>query len=139
MGRWRPLPHDLPIEVARLVRDMRRHVDRSGVTVATLASKSGYSRSSWVRYLNGHRLPPWAAVAGLGRLTHADWEQLHVRWESAAHAWAPPQRGGGTDPEPAAAAAPRQETPRQETPGSAGGGATTDEAATDEAATDEAI
>ncbi|MGW1620878.1 helix-turn-helix domain-containing protein [Streptomyces sp. NPDC002172] len=110
MVRWRPLPRDMPIEVARLVRDMRRHMDRSGVNTATLASKTGYSRSSWTRYLNGRRLPPWPAVEGLGRLAQADWEQLRVRWESAAHAWTPASRTGGADPRDDAADA-RQQAP----------------------------
>ncbi|MBY8846535.1 XRE family transcriptional regulator [Streptomyces sp. SP2-10] len=87
MGRWRPLPGDLPIEVVRLVRELRLCLDRCEASAATVAAKTGYSRSSWRRYVNGSRLPPWPAVEALGRMAHADREQLRVLWESAAHAW----------------------------------------------------
>ncbi|MGV9251131.1 DUF2690 domain-containing protein [Streptomyces sp. NPDC003697] len=87
MGRWQPLRGDLPAEVARLVRELRQYVDRCEMNTMTVATKTGYSRSSWLRYLNGRRLPPWAAVAELGRLAQADAEPLRVLWESAAHAW----------------------------------------------------
>lgn len=123
MGRWRPLPGDLPPEVARLVKDMRRQVDRSGASAASVAARTGYSRSSWLRYLSGRRLPPWPAVEGLGRLAHADWERLRVLWESAADAWA---RTGGTQ---RAGEAPDEPTARraaddpETAPGTAHGGA----------------
>ncbi|MFI1095919.1 helix-turn-helix domain-containing protein [Streptomyces sp. NPDC020917] len=87
MGRWQPLRSDLPAEAVRLVRELRQYVDRCELNAATLAARTGYSRSSWLRYLNGRRLPPWQAVAGLGRLAQADAEHLRVLWESAAHAW----------------------------------------------------
>jgi hypothetical protein len=87
VGRWRPLRGDLPAEVVRLVRELRQYVDRCELNAATVATKTGYSRSSWLRYLNGRRLPPWPAAAGLGRLAQADPEHLRVLWESAAHAW----------------------------------------------------
>lgn len=86
MGRWQPLRDDLPPEVVRLVRELRQYVDRSEMSTATVAAKTGYSRSSWLRYLNGRRLPPWPAVAGLGRLAQADAGHLRVLWESAADA-----------------------------------------------------
>lgn len=87
MGRWRPLPGDLPIEVVRLVRELRLCLDRCEASAATVAARTGYSRSSWRRYVNGSRLPPWPAVEALGRMADADREQLRVLWESAAHAW----------------------------------------------------
>ncbi|MBY8882563.1 helix-turn-helix domain-containing protein [Actinacidiphila acidipaludis] len=86
MGRWQPLRGDLPAEVARLVRELRQYVDRCEMNTTSLAAKTGYSRSSWLRYLNGRRLPPWPAAAALGRLAQADAEHLRVLWESAAHA-----------------------------------------------------
>ncbi|WEO99722.1 DUF2690 domain-containing protein [Streptomyces sp. FXJ1.172] len=98
MGRWQPLRSDLPAEVVRLVRELRQYVDRCELNTETVAAKTGYSRSSWLRYLNGRRLPPWPAVAGLGRLAQADAEYLRVLWESAAHAWTPTGQTGGTGP-----------------------------------------
>ncbi|MES4887426.1 DUF2690 domain-containing protein [Streptomyces sp. NPDC096012] len=101
MGRWQPLGGDLPAEVARLVRELRQYVDRCEMNTMTVAAKTGYSRSSWLRYLNGRRLPPWAAVAELGRLAQADAEPLRVLWESAAHAWTEERPAEGTGPTPA--------------------------------------
>lgn len=87
MGRWRPLPGDLSTEVVRLVRELRLCLDRCEASAATVAARTGYSRSSWRRYVNGSRLPPWPAVEALGRLAQADRERLRVLWESAAVAW----------------------------------------------------
>ncbi|MFE5403239.1 helix-turn-helix domain-containing protein [Streptomyces sp. NPDC056580] len=101
MGRWRPLPGDLPIEVVRLVRELRLCLDRCEASAAAVATRTGYSRSSWRRYVNGSRLPPWPAVEAVGRLAHADREQLRVLWESAAHAW---QKGQPLDTGPEARA-----------------------------------
>ncbi|MFF2964663.1 DUF2690 domain-containing protein [Streptomyces sp. NPDC057963] len=101
MGRWRPLRGDLPDEVVRLVRELRQYVDRGEMNAATVAAKTGYSRSSWLRYLNGRRLPPWPAVAALGRLAQVDVGHLRVLWESAAHAWARQSPADETDPAPA--------------------------------------
>ncbi|MEU7413439.1 DUF2690 domain-containing protein [Streptomyces sp. NPDC042638] len=108
VGRWRPLPGDLPIEVVRLVRELRLCLDRCEASAATVAARTGYSRSSWRRYVNGSRLPPWPAAEALGAMAHADREHLRVLWESAAHAW---QRGQPPDawpesPSPAALGAP---------------------------------
>ncbi|MFC0596859.1 helix-turn-helix domain-containing protein [Streptomyces palmae] len=88
MGRWGPLREDLPVEVVRLVRELRQHMDRCELSTTTIAVRTGYSRSSWLRYVNGRRLPPWQAVEKLGRLVEADAEHLRVLWESASHAWA---------------------------------------------------
>ncbi|MEU9481844.1 helix-turn-helix domain-containing protein [Streptomyces sp. NPDC048191] len=112
MGRWQPLRGDLPAEVVRLVRELRQYVDRCETTTATVAAKTGYSRSSWLRYLNGRRLPPWSAVEGLGRLAQADAEYLRVLWESAAHAWTP----GGAAGEPVPPTAPKRRAGRSEHP-----------------------
>jgi hypothetical protein len=102
VGRWRLLPGDLPAEAVRLVRELRQYVDRSELNTAALAARTGYSRSSWLHYLNGRRLPPWQAVAGLGRLVYADPGYLRVLWESAAHAWPrtrrPPAASGTPGP-----------------------------------------
>ncbi|MFE4798300.1 DUF2690 domain-containing protein [Streptomyces sp. NPDC056708] len=100
MGRWQPLRGDLPAEVVRLVRELRQYVDRCEMNTETVAARTGYSRSSWLRYFNGQRLPPWSAVAGLGRLAQADAEHLRVLWESAASAWTRRGPTGDTGPPP---------------------------------------
>jgi transcriptional regulator with XRE-family HTH domain len=98
VAQWRPLREDLPAEAVRLVRELRSYVDRCELTTTSLAAKTGYSRSSWLRYLNGRRLPPWPAAAGLGRLAQADADHLRVLWESAVHAGTRQETGGAGQP-----------------------------------------
>ncbi|MFE3144939.1 helix-turn-helix domain-containing protein [Streptomyces scopuliridis] len=96
MSRWGPLPGELPPQANRLVEELRLYKDRSGLSLAALATKTAYSTTSWHRYLNGHKLPPWRAVDLLGQLAEADRGRLRVLWESAAIAW---QDGNGASPE----------------------------------------
>jgi hypothetical protein len=83
-----------------LIEELRLYKDRAGLSLAALATKSAYSTTSWHRYLNGHKLPPWQAVDLLGRLAEADRGRLRVLWESAADAW---QDGNGAAPREEAA------------------------------------
>ncbi|NUP46671.1 MAG: helix-turn-helix domain-containing protein, partial [Catenulispora sp.] len=76
-----------PSESARLIAEMRQLRDRSGLSLAELANKSGYSKSSWQRYLSGKVLPPWPAVRALCLLTDASEQRLHVLWDLAECAW----------------------------------------------------
>lgn len=69
---------------------LRRLKDRSGLSLDVLAGKTGYSRSSWDRYLNGKALPPRHAVEELARVAEADPVRLLVLHEVAEEAW--PQR-----------------------------------------------
>lgn len=69
---------------------LRRLKDRSGLSLDVLAVKTGYSRSSWDRYLNGKALPPQHAVEELARVSGADPVRLLVLHEVAEEAW--PQR-----------------------------------------------
>ncbi|MFE9611889.1 helix-turn-helix domain-containing protein [Streptomyces sp. NPDC006012] len=87
MGRWQQLPGGLPPQAARLVEELRLYKDRAGLSLASLAVKTAYSTTSWHRYLNGRKLPPWRAVELLGQLAEADRGRLRVLWESAAIAW----------------------------------------------------
>ncbi|GHH84677.1 hypothetical protein GCM10018793_49760 [Streptomyces sulfonofaciens] len=66
---------------------MRRLKDRSGLSLASLQSKTGYSRSSWERYLNGRALPPRKAVEELARVAGGDPARLLVLHEVAQEAW----------------------------------------------------
>lgn len=70
----------------RLVAELRRLKDRSGLSLAALAAKTGYSRSSWERYLNGKQPVPRAAVEELARLCGADETRLVVLHEVAVQA-----------------------------------------------------
>ncbi|MDT0382122.1 helix-turn-helix domain-containing protein [Streptomyces sp. DSM 42041] len=45
-----------------LARELRALRGRSGLTLAALAERTCYSKSSWERYLNGKSVPPEAAV-----------------------------------------------------------------------------
>lgn len=74
--------------VQQLAHELRRYRDRTELSVASLAAKTGYSTSSWHRYFGGRLLPPWEAVDALGRLAEADRGRLRVMWEAAADAWA---------------------------------------------------
>ncbi|MTD57179.1 helix-turn-helix domain-containing protein [Amycolatopsis pithecellobii] len=84
---WRPLPASLAPEVAYLVGQLRELKDRSGLSLAKLAAKTPYSKSSWERYLNGSALPPRPAVKDLAQLTGEPVERLLALWERAEARW----------------------------------------------------
>lgn len=110
MTRWQPLPATLPREARHLVEQLRVLKGRTGLSLAGLARRTAYSKSSWQRYLSGDRMPPRAAAQVLCRLAGGDQARLLALWELAEQAW--PQ---GASPEPAAEAAP-------ETAGAGGAG-----------------
>lgn len=87
MPRWKELPVSLDERVRQLVVQLRRFKDRSGLSLAALAAKTSYSRSSWERYLNGKQLPPADAVEQLALVCGADPVRLLVLHEVAADAW----------------------------------------------------
>ncbi|MFF9815148.1 peptidoglycan-binding protein [Streptomyces sp. NPDC014006] len=87
MPRWTELSDSLDQRVRQLVVQMRRLKDRSGLSLASLAAKTDYSRSSWERYLNGKALAPRQAVEQLARITGAEPTRLLVLHELAEQAW----------------------------------------------------
>ncbi|OEV28496.1 hypothetical protein AN219_20595, partial [Streptomyces nanshensis] len=87
MPRWRPLPEELDPQIREFTSQLRRLVDRSGMSVATIADRTGYSKSSWERYLNGRLLPPRGAAHALGDVTGIDIRHLETMWELAERAW----------------------------------------------------
>ncbi|MBC2874766.1 MULTISPECIES: helix-turn-helix domain-containing protein [Streptomyces] len=87
MPRWKELPASLDQRVSQFVVQLRRLKDRSGLSLAALAAKTSYSRSSWERYLNGRQLPPREAVEELARVCGADPARLLVLHEIAEEAW----------------------------------------------------
>ncbi|MEU1514798.1 DUF2690 domain-containing protein [Streptomyces sp. NPDC005811] len=55
-------------EAARLAAALRELKERTGLSLAGLAERTTFSKSSWERYLNGRTLPPRPAVRELCRL-----------------------------------------------------------------------
>ncbi|MFD8075381.1 DUF2690 domain-containing protein [Streptomyces sp. NPDC059718] len=87
MARWRPLADDLDPRVREFTEQLRRQLDRGGLSVAALAEATGYSRSSWERYLNGRLLPPRYAVVALAEATGADPAHFTTMWEVTERVW----------------------------------------------------
>ncbi|MFF4518750.1 DUF2690 domain-containing protein [Streptomyces mirabilis] len=119
---------DVPVELQRLVGELLQCKDRCELSLASLAAKTGFSVSSWQRYLGGRSLPPWEAVDALGRLGQAERGRLRVVWEAAAEVWADTDRPGTAldrGPSPKAEAGQQGAGPaEQEGTGSAGQEAT---------------
>ncbi|MFD3497196.1 helix-turn-helix domain-containing protein [Streptomyces sp. NPDC058676] len=87
MTRWRPLPDALPREARHLVEQLRALKDRTGLSLAELALRTAYSKSSWQRYLSGVKQPPRGAVQALCRVAGADQARLLALWELADPTW----------------------------------------------------
>ncbi|GHF67958.1 XRE family transcriptional regulator [Streptomyces thermodiastaticus] len=87
MPRWKALPDELDPQVKEFTAQMRRLVDRSGMGVAALADRTGYSKTSWERYLGGRLLAPKGAVVALAEVTGTDPVHLTTMWELAERAW----------------------------------------------------
>ncbi|WP_377267647.1 peptidoglycan-binding protein [Peterkaempfera sp. SMS 1(5)a] len=71
----------------RFVVQLRKLKDVSGRTLRELARETGYSSSSWERYLGGRSLPPRAAVEALVRIAGGDPVRVVASLEMAADAW----------------------------------------------------
>ncbi|AOP50206.1 helix-turn-helix domain-containing protein [Streptomyces lydicus] len=87
MPRWKPLPAELDPQVREFTGRLRRLVDRSGLSVSALADRTGFSKTSWERYLNGRLLPPRRAVLALAEATDTHAGHLTTLWELAERAW----------------------------------------------------
>ncbi|MDI9831946.1 helix-turn-helix domain-containing protein [Streptomyces sp. KAU_LT] len=95
-------------ERARLASALREFKDHTGLSLAGLAAKTTFSKSSWDRYLNGRTLPPREAVRELCRLAGEPEGRCLALWEIAE------SEGSGRaepapPPEPAPAPAPTEE------------------------------
>ncbi|KWT57525.1 hypothetical protein ADL21_34010 [Streptomyces albus subsp. albus] len=88
MSRWRELPASLDQRAVQLVVQMRRLKDHSGLSLAALAAKTAYSKSSWERYLNGKKLPPKGALEALAHVCGTEPARLLALREVAAEAGA---------------------------------------------------
>ncbi|MCS0634731.1 peptidoglycan-binding protein [Streptomyces sp. LP05-1] len=83
MARWKELPTGLGERERQLLVQLRRLKDHSGLSLAALAGRTGYSRSSWERYLNGKQPVPRRAVEELARVCGSDATRLVVLHEVA--------------------------------------------------------
>ncbi|WP_309063590.1 DUF2690 domain-containing protein [Streptomyces sp.] len=87
MPRWKALPDELDPQIREFTSQLRRVVDRSGLSVASVADRTGYSKTSWERYLNGRLLAPKRAVVALAEVTGTNPVHLTTMWELAERAW----------------------------------------------------
>ncbi|HET6856851.1 MAG TPA: DUF2690 domain-containing protein [Streptomyces sp.] len=87
MPRWKALPEELDPQVTEFTNQLRRLVDRSGLSIAAVADRTGYSKTSWERYLNGRLLAPKGAVVVLAEVTGTNAGHLTTMWELAERAW----------------------------------------------------
>ncbi|MEV0176685.1 DUF2690 domain-containing protein [Streptomyces sp. NPDC050803] len=87
MPRWKDLPDELDPQVREFASQLRRLVDRSGLSIAALADRTGYSKTSWERYLNGRLLAPKGAIVALAEVTGTNPIHLTTMWELAERAW----------------------------------------------------
>lgn len=87
MPRWKDLPDELDPQVREFTSQLRQLVDRGGLNVASVADRTGYSKTSWERYLNGRLLAPKGAVVALAEVTGVNPGHLTTMWELAERAW----------------------------------------------------
>ncbi|MFD9503502.1 XRE family transcriptional regulator [Streptomyces sp. NPDC060035] len=87
MPRWKALPEELDPQVREFANQLRRLVDRSGLSIAAVADRTGYSKTSWERYLNGRLLAPKGAIVALAEVTGTNQNHLTTMWELAERAW----------------------------------------------------
>ncbi|WP_406453888.1 DUF2690 domain-containing protein [Streptomyces sp. NBC_00876] len=87
MPRWKALPQELDPQIREFTGQLRRLVDRSGLSIAAVADRTGYSKTSWERYLNGRLLAPRGAIVALAEVTGTNHVHLNTMWELAERAW----------------------------------------------------
>ncbi|MYU09741.1 helix-turn-helix domain-containing protein, partial [Streptomyces sp. SID8361] len=98
----------------RLAAGLRELRARTGLSMAALAERTAYSKSSWERYLNGKQLAPRQAVEVLCAMAGEPPGRLMALWELADGEWS-----GRADsaPDPVVAAAPTVARPDDGGPG----------------------
>ncbi|GGZ17527.1 helix-turn-helix domain-containing protein [Streptomyces poonensis] len=107
---------DRPVESERLAAALRELRAGTGLSMAALAAKTPYSKSSWERYLNGKALPPRQAVVVLCELAGEPRARPLALWELADAAWSGRAAGGTPPPAP-----PPEPVAPSPPPGDAGG------------------
>ncbi|MFF9489923.1 MULTISPECIES: DUF2690 domain-containing protein [unclassified Streptomyces] len=91
-------------EHTRLTAALRELRARTGLSLAALAERTVYSKSSWERYLNGKAMPPRQAIRELCRVAGEPDGRLLALWEIAESAWS--GRAAVLAPDPVPAPAP---------------------------------
>lgn len=91
MPRWKALSDELDAQVREFAGQLRRLVDRRGLSIAAVADRTGCSRTSWERYPNGRLLAPKGAVVALAEATGTSQAHLTTMWELAERAWSRPE------------------------------------------------
>ncbi|WP_095756957.1 helix-turn-helix domain-containing protein [Streptomyces xinghaiensis] len=124
MPRWKVLPEELDPQIREFTGQLRRIVELSGLGVGSVADRTGYSKTSWDRYLNGRLLPPLGAVVALAEVTGYATGPLTAQWERAEAAWARAEAGHDPAAEQRQAPPPGQSAPGQPAPGGAAAGPT---------------
>ncbi|MFI1755902.1 DUF2690 domain-containing protein [Streptomyces sp. NPDC020571] len=81
------MPDELDPQIREFTSQLRRLVERSDLSVASVADATGYSKTSWERYLNGRLLAPKGAVVALAEVTGTNPVHLTTMWELAERAW----------------------------------------------------
>ncbi|MEV6511862.1 DUF2690 domain-containing protein [Streptomyces sp. NPDC051642] len=81
------MPDELDPQVREFASQLRRLVDRSGLSIAAVADRTGYSKTSWDRYLNGRLLAPKGAIVALAEVTGTNPVHLTTMWELAERSW----------------------------------------------------
>ncbi|MFC7986678.1 DUF2690 domain-containing protein [Streptomyces sp. NPDC057336] len=87
MPRWKALPEELDPQIKEFTSQLRRLVDRHDLSIASVADATGYSKTSWERYLNGRLLAPKGAIVALAEVTGTNPMHLTTMWELAERAW----------------------------------------------------
>ncbi|MFJ9107244.1 helix-turn-helix domain-containing protein [Streptomyces sp. NPDC102283] len=101
----------MPGEAALLTEQLRLLRRRHGMTLATLAHRTSYSKSSWGRYLSGKALPPRQAVREFAQAISVKPDRLLLLLEIAERGQSQPEpktpEGAGSEVPPVAAQDPR--------------------------------
>ncbi|MEU1485168.1 DUF2690 domain-containing protein [Streptomyces sp. NPDC005752] len=87
MPRWKELPEELDPQMREFVGQLRGLVDHGGLSPAAVADRTGYSKTSWERYLNGRLLAPKGAIVALAEVTGTQQHHLTTMWELAERSW----------------------------------------------------
>ncbi|MER5746063.1 helix-turn-helix domain-containing protein [Streptomyces sp. NPDC002225] len=98
----------------QLAEELRAIRARAGLSLAALAARTPYSKSSWERYLNGKKPAPRQAVEALCALTRTPTGRMLALWELADAEWsgrARPVAAPRNAPAPASSPEDRPEEP----------------------------
>ncbi|WP_042421546.1 helix-turn-helix domain-containing protein [Streptacidiphilus anmyonensis] len=98
-----------PAACTVLAAELQRLRARHDLSLAALAERTPFSKSSWGRYLGGKALPPWQAVQHLCALVGEPEERFRALWTVAEAAWN--QRDAVSAPERSAAEPPPASEP----------------------------